>query len=156
LRLSGDTQPTDKVAIYGRVSGHTQKQDGDLDRQLEALTEYAHNHGWSIENKYSDVGSGLNENRHGLNKLLDDAENADYGRVLVTYQDRLTRFGFSYLERSSTSTASKSRSSMRRQIRAHMKNSLTTFCNSSPVSQANSTGCVPQNENASLKPWKRR
>jgi putative resolvase len=30
---------------------------------------------------------------------LDDAENADYGRVLVTYQDRLTRFGFSYLER---------------------------------------------------------
>jgi len=99
LRLSGDTQPTDKVAIYGRVSGHTQKQDGDLDRQLEALTEYAHNHGWSIENKYSDVGSGLNENRRGLNKLLDDAENADYGRVLVTYQDRLTRFGFSYLER---------------------------------------------------------
>jgi putative resolvase len=99
LKLSGDTQQTDKVAIYGRVSGHTQKQDGDLDRQLESLTEYAHDHGWSIENKYSDVGSGLNENRRGLNKLLDDAENADYGRVLVTYQDRLTRFGFSYLER---------------------------------------------------------
>jgi len=99
LRLSGDTQQTDKVAIYGRVSGHAQKQDGDLDRQLESLTEYAHEHGWSIENKYSDVGSGLNENRRGLNKLLDDAENADYGRVLVTHQDRLTRFGFSYLER---------------------------------------------------------
>lgn len=99
LRLSGDTQQTDKVAIYGRVSGHAQKQDGDLDRQIESLAEYAHDHGWSIENKYSDVGSGLNENRRGLNKLLDEAENADYGRVLVTYQDRLTRFGFSYLER---------------------------------------------------------
>jgi putative resolvase len=99
LRLSGDTQQTDKVAIYGRVSGHAQKQDGDLDRQLESLTNYAHDHGWSIENKYSDVGSGLNEKRRGLNKLLDDAENVDYGRVLVTYQDRLTRFGFSYLER---------------------------------------------------------
>jgi len=99
LRLSGDTQQTDKVAIYGRVSGHAQQQDGDLDRQFESLTKYAHDHGWSIENKYSDVGSGLNENRHGLNKLLDDAEDADYGRVLVTYQDRLTRFGFSYLER---------------------------------------------------------
>jgi putative resolvase len=99
LRLSGDTQQTDKVAIYGRVSGHAQKQDGDLDRQLESLTDYAHNHGWSIENKYSDVGSGLNEKRRGLNKLLDDAEDADYGRVLVTYQDRLTRFGFSYLKR---------------------------------------------------------
>jgi putative resolvase len=99
LRLSGDAQQTDKVAIYGRVSGHAQKQDGDLDRQLESLTEYAHDHGWSIENKYSDVGSGLNENRRGLNKLLADAEDADYGRALVTYQDRLTRFGFSYLER---------------------------------------------------------
>lgn len=99
-RLTGEpSRRTDKVAIYGRVSGHAQKQDGDLDRQLELLTEYAHDHGWSIENKYSDVGSGLNENRRGLNKLLDDAENADYGRVLVTYQDRLTRFGFSYLER---------------------------------------------------------
>ncbi|WP_101296858.1 IS607 family transposase [Halegenticoccus soli] len=99
LRLSGDTQQTDKVAIYGRVSGHAQKQDGDLDRQLESLTEYTHDHGWSIENKYSDIGSGLNENRRGLNKLFDDAENANFGRVLVTYQDRLTRFGFSYLER---------------------------------------------------------
>lgn len=99
LRLSGDTQQTDKVAIYGRVSGHARKQDDDLDRQIESLAEYAHDHGWSIENRYSDVGSGLNENRRGLNKLLDEAENADYGRVLVTYQDRLTRFGFSYLER---------------------------------------------------------
>jgi putative resolvase len=26
-------------------------------------------------------------------------EEADYGRILVTYEDRLTRFGFSYLER---------------------------------------------------------
>lgn len=99
LRLSGDSQATDKVAIYARVPGHSQDQDGDLDRQLDTLTEYAHDHGWSLENKYSDVGSGLNENRRGLNTLLDDAETADYGRVLVTYQDRLTRFGFAYLER---------------------------------------------------------
>ncbi|TKX81219.1 IS607 family transposase [Halorubrum sp. SD626R] len=99
-RLTGKpSRRSDKVAIYRRVSGHAQKRDGDLDRQLELLTEYAHNRGWSIEDKYSDVGSGLNENRRGLNKLLDGAENADYGRVLVTYQDRLTRFGFSYLER---------------------------------------------------------
>ena len=26
-------------------------------------------------------------------------QDADYGRILVTYEDRLTRFGFSYLER---------------------------------------------------------
>jgi len=70
-----------------------------LERQLDRLTEYAHDHGWSVENTYTDVGSGLNEDRRGLNSLLDDVQEADYGRILVTYEDRLTRFGFSYLER---------------------------------------------------------
>jgi putative resolvase len=47
----------------------------------------------------TDIGSGLNEGRRGLNSLLDEAQEADYGRILVTYEDRLTRFGFSYLKR---------------------------------------------------------
>lgn len=63
------------------------------------MTDYAHDHGWSIENTYTDVASGLNEDRRGLDLLLDDVPDADYGRVLVTYEDRLTRFGCSYLER---------------------------------------------------------
>ena len=98
-RLAGDTRPTDRVALYARVSSHGQKDNGDLDRQLERLTDYAHDHGWSVENTYTDVGSGLNEDRRGLDSLLDDVQEADYGRILVTYEDRLTRFGFSYLER---------------------------------------------------------
>lgn len=98
-RLAGDTRPTDRVALYARVSSHGQKDNGDLDRQLDRLTDYAHNHGWSVENTYTDVGSGLNEDRRGLNSLLDDVQEADYGRVLVTYEDKLTRFGFPYLER---------------------------------------------------------
>ena len=32
-------------------------------------------------------------------RFSDDVQDAEYGRVLVTYEDRLTRFGFSYLER---------------------------------------------------------
>ena len=99
LRLSGDTRPTDRVALYTRVSSHGQKENGDLDRQIERLRDYAHDHGWTVENTYTDVGSGLNEDRRGLDSLLDDVQEADYGRVLLTYEDRLTRFGFSYLER---------------------------------------------------------
>ena len=99
LRLSGDARPTDCVALYGRVSSHGQKENGDLDRQIEGLRDYAHDHGWTVESTYTDVGSGLNEDRRGLASLLDDIQNAEYGRVLVTYEDRLTRFGFSYLER---------------------------------------------------------
>ena len=99
LRLSGDARPTDRVALYARVSSHGQKENGDLDRQIERLRDYAHDHGWTVENTYTDVGSGLNEDRCGLDSLLDDVQEADYGRILVTYEDRLTRFGFSYLER---------------------------------------------------------
>ena len=75
------------------------KKNGDLDRQIEGLRDYAHDHGWTVENTYTDVGSGLNEDHRGLASLLDDVQDAEYGRVLVTYEDRLTRFGFSYLER---------------------------------------------------------
>ena len=33
LRFSGDARPTDRVALYARVSSHGQKKNGDLDRQ---------------------------------------------------------------------------------------------------------------------------
>ena len=98
-RLAGDDRPTDRVARYARVSSHSHKDNGDLDRQLDRRTDYAHNRGWRVENTYTDVGSGRNENRRRLGSLLDDLQDADYGRVLVTYEDRLTRFGFEYLER---------------------------------------------------------
>ncbi len=78
-RLAGDIRQTDRVALYACVSSHGQKDNGDLDRQLERFTDYAHQ-GCSVENTATDVGSGLNS-------LLDDVQEADYGRVLVTYDD---------------------------------------------------------------------
>jgi len=99
LRLAGDDRPHDQVALYARVSSHGQKENGDLERQLDRLRDYAYDNGWTVETTYTDVGSGLNEDRRGLNTLLDETPDADFGRVLVTYEDRLTRFGFSYLER---------------------------------------------------------
>lgn len=74
-------------------------RNGDLDRQRDRPRDYAHDNGWTVETTYTDVGSGLNEDRRGLTTLLDETPDADFGRVLVTYEDRLTRFGFSYLER---------------------------------------------------------
>lgn len=47
---------------------------------------------------YTDNGSGLNENRKGLWKLIKDIENGEIDQVHITYQDRLTRFGYAYLE----------------------------------------------------------
>ncbi|MGP3703478.1 MAG: IS607 family transposase, partial [Candidatus Bathyarchaeota archaeon] len=46
-----------------------------------------------------DVASGLNENRKSLNKIFDMVEKREVGVIIIAFKDRLTRFGFKYLER---------------------------------------------------------
>ena len=45
-----------------------------------------------------EVGSGLNDKRKQLQKLLVMVGNHEVRNVYITYKDRLTRFGFHYLE----------------------------------------------------------
>ena len=45
-----------------------------------------------------EVGSGLNDKRKQLQKLLGMISNQEVRNVYITYKDRLTRFGFNYLE----------------------------------------------------------
>jgi putative resolvase len=45
-----------------------------------------------------DVASGLNTQRKGLLKLFKLVEGRSVDVVLITYKDRLTRFGFEYIE----------------------------------------------------------
>lgn len=47
---------------------------------------------------YTDRASGLNEKRRGLTQLINDAERGEYNTLCITYRDRLTRFGYTYLE----------------------------------------------------------
>jgi len=46
----------------------------------------------------SDVASGLKANRRELLKLFNYVVSREVDVVVVTYKDRLTRFGFGYLE----------------------------------------------------------
>lgn len=48
---------------------------------------------------YRDSGSGLNENRRNLNRMLDDAAMGRFTRICVTHEDRLSRFGVSFIKR---------------------------------------------------------
>jgi putative resolvase len=85
------------VVLYARVSGHGQK--ADLDTQIERLRAWA-----AIERKgaellvLSDVGSGLSASRRHLQRLLKLICEDKVAEVVVTYEDRLTRFGQEYLE----------------------------------------------------------
>ena len=100
-RLMGFVRPdvSGKAVIYARVSSHDQKQKGDLERQKQSLLEYAKSRGYEVVAVLEDVASGLNEGRKSLSKLFDLVEGRKIGVVIVAFKDRLTRFGFSYLER---------------------------------------------------------
>jgi len=85
-----------RAVIYARVSSSDQK--GDLERQIEYLTQYCSAKGYRVVDILDDVASGLKTNRRGLMKLFNYVVNKQVDVVVITYEDRLTRFGFEYLE----------------------------------------------------------
>ncbi len=86
------------VSSYARVSTKKQQEAGHWDRQLGRLTAFAAEQRWTVVAALADVASGLNEKRRGLHRLLDRAQQHQAGIVAGEYQDRLARFGFTYLE----------------------------------------------------------
>ena len=85
-----------RAIIYARVSSNDQKSD--LERQIQYLTEYCASKGYKVIDVLSDVASGLKTDRRSLLKLFDYVVNKQVDMIVVTYRDRLTRFGFEYLE----------------------------------------------------------
>jgi len=85
-----------RAVIYARVSSSDQKSD--LERQIQYLTQYCSAKGYRVIDVITDVASGLKTNRRGLLKLFNHITNRQVDVVVVTYKDRLTRFGFEYLE----------------------------------------------------------
>jgi putative resolvase len=79
------------VIGYARVSSASQKDD------LEGQIEYLKRRG--AQEIITDVGSGLNEKRGGFLKLLDKVLHNEVDKVVILYEDRLTRFGFDTLKR---------------------------------------------------------
>uniref|UniRef100_A0A7J2U1M1 IS607 family transposase n=1 Tax=Ignisphaera aggregans TaxID=334771 RepID=A0A7J2U1M1_9CREN len=85
-----------RAVIYARVSSSDQKSD--LERQVQYLTQYCSSKGYRVVDVLSDVASGLKTDRKGLLKLFNYVVNRQVDVVVVTYRDRLSRFGFEYLE----------------------------------------------------------
>ena len=85
-----------RVVIYTRVSGTNQREE--LENQIEALKKYVEQNNWKLVGVVKDIASGLKEDRRGLWKLVEMAKRHEFDILLVAYKDRLTRFGFKYLE----------------------------------------------------------
>ena len=92
LRNNNINNVKEKINVcYCRVS--TKKQEKDLKRQVKMM-----------EKKYpkhmiiKDIGSGLNMKRKGLKKILEMAIEGKIGEIIITYKDRLARFGYELIE----------------------------------------------------------
>jgi len=85
-----------KVVGYARVSSHA--QNDELERQIEAIKQYAEENGFGKVEILKDVGSSLKEDRKGFQKLLEMVMKREVSKVIVAYPDKLTRFGFKTLQ----------------------------------------------------------
>lgn len=88
--------PKRQNVIYARVSNTKQKDD--LDRQISILSEFMVTKGLIVDKIYQDIASGMNEDRKGFNKLCLDVMENKIDTIFISYKDRLTRFGYGYLE----------------------------------------------------------
>ena len=88
-----------KVAVYTRVSAADAKRKDNpsagsgqaLEGQAKRLTDYCAAKGYPVAAVVKEIGSGVNDTRPKLLKLLTDPT---LTLMVVEHKDRLTRFGF--------------------------------------------------------------
>ena len=86
----------DKMVIgYCRVSNNKQKED--LEKQIENMKLYLNAQGKPYE-IVSDIGSGINYKKKGLQDLIKRISQNQVEKVVVMHRDRLTPFGFELIE----------------------------------------------------------
>ena len=81
-----------KVAVYSRVSNHSRREE--LKYQVERCVEWGNRNGYSIDRTFSEVASGMNDNRRKFWEMVKWSPSV----LIVENKDRLTRFGFRYVE----------------------------------------------------------
>lgn len=79
--------------VYARVSNHPRKQS--LIDQQKFLETYCSTKNYNIVGSYKEIASGMNDTRSQLIKIL---ERDDWNILVVEHKDRLTRFGFNYIQ----------------------------------------------------------
>ena len=85
------SQEKGKSVHYARSSSGDRKA---IENQFSKLKEYYGEPDITI----SDRASGLNENRKGIQRLIELAQSKDITDIYMVRKDRLTRFGYKYLE----------------------------------------------------------
>ncbi|EKC60827.1 transposon, resolvase, partial [human gut metagenome] len=91
-----NVKPEKRITIgYCRVSSHKQKDD--LERQIDNVKTYLLAKGQPFE-IISDIGSGINYKKKGLQELISESLKIRLKRLLFYIKIRLLRFGFELIE----------------------------------------------------------
>ena len=87
------TDKEEKVVIYCRVSSTVNSTN--LKTQTDRLVNYCNAKGYKVHKIVTEFGSGINDKRPKLEKLLTEL---DFTKIVVEHKDRLSRMGFNFLE----------------------------------------------------------
>jgi putative resolvase len=79
------------------VSSAGQKKD--LCSQRNAVEAFCLAAGKAIDQKFEDIGSGLNYKRKYFLLLMEMVETGEVAEIIVAHKDRLVRFGFEWFEK---------------------------------------------------------
>jgi predicted site-specific integrase-resolvase len=117
-----------RVVLYARVSSSTNKPS--LDGQIDRLRSYAAARGYTIVGEEREIASGLNDQRRRLCRIL---KGDDWDVLLVEHKDRLTRFGWGYIETLLAKTEQRAESvnmtdDKNREIVDDLISIITSFC----------------------------
>lgn len=82
------------VCVYARVSSSENKDN--LERQKDRLISYCNAKGYKVSSVVTEIGSGLNDERKKLEKILLDKS---INLIVVEHKDRLARFGLNYIQK---------------------------------------------------------
>ena len=82
---------------YCRVSSSSQKKD--LVSQKKAVEAFCLATGKAIDDKFEDIGSGLNYKRKQFLLLMERVERGEISEIIIAHKDRLVRFGFEWFEK---------------------------------------------------------
>lgn len=86
----------EKIVVgYCRVS--SKKQQADLEQQVQNMKTYLLAQGKPFK-IVTDIGSGINYNKKGLNEVIDLVMDKKVSKIVVLYKDRLVRFGYELIK----------------------------------------------------------
>jgi putative resolvase len=82
----------DYIVTYARVSSSENKTN--LNSQSQRLIDFCNAKGWNTNENITEIGSGVNDNRKKLIKILQEEKAT---KIVVEHKDRLTRTGFNFI-----------------------------------------------------------